>query len=135
MAARPGKAWAMEFLKSQFARIQEQLGGLTASQRMLAGSLVVIMVMTLFWWSTYAGRSEMEAVVDQSTPREELAMMAASLDAQGIPNKIVGDRIHVPADRKIQAWGILSLGQLLPRDTHGALDAMLQRSGPFDSPA
>jgi flagellar M-ring protein FliF len=135
VAAQPGKAWAMEFLKSQLGRIQEQLGGLTASQRMLAGSLVVIMVMTLFWWSTYAGRAEMEAVVDQATSRDDLAMMIASLDAQGIPNKVVGDRLHVPADRKIQAWGVLSLGQLLPRDTQNALDAMLQRSGPFDSPA
>lgn len=124
----------MEFLKSQFARVQEQLGGLTASQRMLAGSLVVIMVMTLFWWSTYAGRAEMEAVVDQATPPEQLARMASTLDAHGIPNKVVGDRLHVPAERKIQAWGVLSLGQLLPRDTHNALDAMLQRTGPFDSP-
>ena len=53
--AKEGKA--MDFLKTQLARIQQQLGGLTASQRMLSGTLVVIMVMTLYWWTRYASSS------------------------------------------------------------------------------
>ena len=37
----------MDFLKVQFNRIQEQLAGLTATQKMLVFSLLTIMVMTL----------------------------------------------------------------------------------------
>ena len=37
----------MDFLRSQLARIQQQLGTLNASQKMLTFSLVALMVMTL----------------------------------------------------------------------------------------
>ena len=55
----------MDFLKSQLDRIQQQLAGLNASQKMLTGSLIVIMVMTLFYWGRYAGSPEMEPLLDQ----------------------------------------------------------------------
>ena len=44
----------MDFLKAQFTRIQEQLSGLTATQKMLVFCLLTIMVMTLMWWSHWA---------------------------------------------------------------------------------
>ena len=54
----------MDVLKKQFDRIQQQLSGLSASQKMLTASLVAIMVMTFLWWGHYAGSSEMEPVVN-----------------------------------------------------------------------
>ena len=59
----------MDFVKAQFDKIKEQLAGLNASQRMLAASLAVIMVMTLLWWSRYAGTSEMEDLLPQDLGR------------------------------------------------------------------
>ena len=56
----------MDYFKSQLDRIQQQLGGLSASQKMLTASLVAIMVMTLVWWGRYAGDAEMSPVFDTS---------------------------------------------------------------------
>ena len=44
----------MDLLKKQFDRIQQQLAGLNASQKMLTMSLLAIMVMTFLWWGKYA---------------------------------------------------------------------------------
>ena len=93
----------MDFLKNQAAKIREQLAGLTPSQRMLAGSLAVIMVMTLMWWTRYAGTSEMEDLYSQDLTAEEIASVSASLDTHAIPKKVVGNRIQVASERKMEA--------------------------------
>ena len=80
----------MEFLKAQLTRVQEQLAGLSASQKMLTASLVAIMVMTTLWWSHWAAEPEMEALLpNQSLNADDIAQISASLDAKGIPHKIV----------------------------------------------
>ena len=50
----------MDLLKKQLEKIQQQLTGLSASQKMLTASLVAIMVMTFVFWGRYASNSEME---------------------------------------------------------------------------
>src|SRR5205823_13047311 len=70
----------MDFLRAQAAKIREQLAGLSPSQRMLAGTLVVIMVMTLLWWSRYAGSSEMEELLPQDFSAEDIARITAMID-------------------------------------------------------
>ena len=62
----------MDLLKSQLDRIQRQLAGLTASQKMLTAALVAIMVMTLIWWGRYAGEAEMEPVLDQAFSQDDI---------------------------------------------------------------
>ena len=62
----------MDFFKAQIARIQEQLAGLSATQKMLTASLLAIMVMTLLWWSHWAAEPEMEPVLDQALSQEEI---------------------------------------------------------------
>ena len=62
----------MDFLKNQFQRIQQQLSGLTATQKMLTGALVAIMVMTLLYWGRYAGTADMEPLFEQAlTPQAQ----------------------------------------------------------------
>ena len=65
----------MDSLKTQFDRIQQQLAGLSASQKMLAACLVVIIVMTISWWGRYAAVPEMEPVVDRALSPEDLAVV------------------------------------------------------------
>ena len=74
----------MEFLKSQLARVQEQFSHLTASQKMLAAALVVITVMTLYWWTTFAGKAEMEVLFDQPMSSDQIAQAIAQLRAANI---------------------------------------------------
>jgi flagellar biosynthesis/type III secretory pathway M-ring protein FliF/YscJ len=121
----------MDFVKVQFEKIREQLAGLNASQRMLAGSLAVIMVMTLLWWSRYAGTSEMEDLLGQDFSQEDLGKVTALLDGRGIPRKINGARVQVPADRRTEALALLTYEGAGPADTSAGFDDIIAK---MDSP-
>jgi flagellar biosynthesis/type III secretory pathway M-ring protein FliF/YscJ len=123
----------MEFLKSQFSRVQEQFSHLTASQRMLAAALVVITVMTLYWWTNFAGKAHMEVLFDQPMASDQIASAIAQLRASGIDCQAVGDRLHVAADKKLEAIGLLSSSMLLPGDTKNAIDELVGKINPWMS--
>src|ERR1041384_631013 len=94
----------MDLLKNQFDRIQQQLAGLSASQKMLAACLVVIIVMTISWWGRHAATPEMTAVVEQSLGPEELSSVKRQLRVSGIPFQVTSDsRVEVPAERFSEA--------------------------------
>lgn len=123
----------MDLLKVQFDRIQKQLAGLTASQKMLTATLVAIMVMTLVWWGRYAGEAEMEPVLDQSFAQEDIARVTTELTAHGIHYSVSGDRILVAADRKIEALAALSYSHALPRNNTVGFDEMIGKMSPWES--
>ena len=75
----------MDALKQQLLKVQQQLAGLSASQKMLTASLLVIMVMTLFYWSKFASTSEMVPAIDGNLSTEELANVQGALRKRGIP--------------------------------------------------
>ncbi len=124
----------MDFLKSQLDRIQQQLSGLNASQKMLTGSLVVIMVMTLLYWGRYAGTPEMQPLLDQPFAADDIARVTSSIAAKGIEYKVVGDRVMVPADRKMEVLADLGYQQMLPRDTKNGFDEMVKQMSLWESP-
>jgi len=121
----------MNFIRTQIAWIQQQLQGLDASQRMLAAALTVIIAMTLVWWIVYAGRPEMQPLLDQSMTQEDIAVISAELTARAIGYKVNADRILVPADRRTEALAALSYAGKLPRSTSTGFDAMLAKLSPF----
>src|ERR1700733_2966533 len=123
----------METIKAQLLRIQQQLGGLSASQKMLTASLVTIMVMTLVWLSRYAGTAEYEAVLDQSLSAQDVGQIKAALDAHNIPANVVGDRVMVPSDRKLEAFAMLAYNNALPSNISGSWDEMSKQMSPWDS--
>jgi flagellar biosynthesis/type III secretory pathway M-ring protein FliF/YscJ len=123
----------MDFIRAQFNRIQQQLSGLTASQKMLTAALVAIMVMTLFWWARYAGTPEMEPVLDQSFSGDDISRITAHIRAKGIDYTVVGDKVLVPTDRKFEVLADLGYAQLLPRDTKTGFDEIVKQMSPWDS--
>ena len=124
----------MDALKQQLLRIQQQLQTLSASQKMLTVAMVAIMVMTLAWWGSYAGSADLQPLLDQALSGEELASMKSALSAGGISYSVVGDRIMVPADKRIEAVAQLGLTQALPRDMHNAFDDMVAKLNPLQAP-
>jgi flagellar biosynthesis/type III secretory pathway M-ring protein FliF/YscJ len=126
----------MEFLKAQLTRVQEQLAGLSASQKMLTASLVAIMVMTVLFWSHWAAEPEMEALLpNQSLTTDDISSIVHTLDAQAIPHSVVGDKVMVPADRKLEILAELGYSQALPRDFNNAFDDLvLKQSNIMDAP-
>jgi len=125
----------MDYLKKQLETIQQNLAGLNATQKMLTGALVVIMAMTMVYWSRYAGTAEMEPVLNQSLSDEDVTRMSASLESRGITTKVEAGKVLVAADRKMQALAVLGYEQLLPRNTANGFDQMYAKGGPFTSPS
>ncbi|MGH7179630.1 MAG: hypothetical protein ACREJC_19805, partial [Tepidisphaeraceae bacterium] len=123
----------MDAFKAQLSRIQEQLGSLSASQKMLTASLIAVMVLTLMWWGRYAATAEMEPLLDQSLKGDAISQITARLSSRGVRYRVDGDRVLVSADRRAEALGDLGYQQLLPADTSGSYDEILKRVSPWDS--
>lgn len=123
----------MDFIKAQFDRIRQQLTGLTASQRMLIGALVVIMIMTLVFLGKYAGAPEMTPLLEQSLSSDELGRINSYLEGKGITTQISGDRLMVPKDRQYAILADLGYSQMLPRDTKTGFDFISKNMSTWDS--
>ena len=123
----------MDVVNKQVARIQQQLAGLTASQKMLTGALVVIMVMTLLYWGRYAGTAELEPLLNQSLSPTELGQIQDRLQAKGIKFKADGDRLLVPPDRQREILADLAFSKLLPRNMESGFDQMVAKLSPWAS--
>jgi flagellar biosynthesis/type III secretory pathway M-ring protein FliF/YscJ len=113
----------MDFLRSQLLRVQQQVGELSASQKMLTATLVTIMVMTLVLWTNYSSKSEMEPLLDQSLTQEDITKIRDHLSARQIKYSVVGDRVLVPSDRRSEIIADLGYSKLLPRNTSAAFDS------------
>ena len=125
----------MDFLKTQFNRIQEQLSGLTATQKMLVFSLLTIMVMTLLYWSHWAAEPEMSPLLDSQTlSTEDIGQISANLDAQGIPHELINNSVYVPADRKLEIMAVLGYSNALPRNFEDGFDGIVKEMNWLDPP-
>jgi flagellar biosynthesis/type III secretory pathway M-ring protein FliF/YscJ len=123
----------MDMLKAQFARIQQQLAGLTATQRMLTASLVAIMILTMMLWGRYATTSDTVPVINTSFDEQAIVQATMKLKGEGIDASVSGDRILVPADKQEQALDILAFEQLLPADSKEGFDDIIKMTNPFDA--
>jgi flagellar biosynthesis/type III secretory pathway M-ring protein FliF/YscJ len=122
----------MDF-RQQLNRISDQLGGLSASQKMLTVCLFAIMLITLVWWGRYAATPEMVPVLDRSISGGELASVKAVLQGAGIAPRVVNDRILVPAERHVEALAALTYARALPHDSVDAWDEIVKQSSPWET--
>jgi flagellar biosynthesis/type III secretory pathway M-ring protein FliF/YscJ len=122
----------MDLLKVQLERIQRQLSGLNATQKMLTVALTAIMVITVVWWGKYAGEAEMLPLLSQAFSPADLGRIQEHLDGKGIHYTVAGDKLLVPADRRIEILSELSYSRLMPHNTSEGFDAIIKQSSPFD---
>jgi len=93
----------MDRLRKVLANIQTQLGGMTATQKLLVGSLVVILLMTLFLVSQYAGKVDSSAVWP-GEPAESQDRAALFLTRRGYTvTKNPKSEVTVPAPQVMAA--------------------------------
>jgi flagellar biosynthesis/type III secretory pathway M-ring protein FliF/YscJ len=123
----------MDVVKAQLDRIRQQLAGLTATQRMLVGTLVAVMVLTMLYWSKYAAVPDMVPVLDQSLNEDEIGRIDLALEGKGIPHSVAGGKVLVPADRKMEIVADLMYEQLLSRETQNAFIEMSKQLSPFSA--
>lgn len=122
----------MDRIKQQVDQLQQQLAGLSASQKMLTATLVAIMIATVIWWTRYAATGEMVAVIDQALTVDEIGEMSSLLDRRRVDYVIDGDRLLVTAAERDRAFALLSAGRALPSDTTDHFAQMIGSIGSFD---
>lgn len=120
----------MDFIRQQWNVIQERLAGLTPSQKMLVGALVVITVMTMLYWGRFASNRQMVALTPVPMSAEEVTTATASLRAKGISFTTNGGTIMVNSDDQMAAMSDLSFNQALPT-TPNYFESMLEKISPF----
>lgn len=123
----------MDFLKAQLDRIQQQLAGLNATQKMLTAALAAIMVITVIWWGKYASEAEMVPLLNQSLSAAELGRIQSHLELKQAHFSVASDRIMVPADQRLALLADLTYSRSLPHETRSGIDDILKQMNPFNS--
>lgn len=104
----------MDQLRRVLGLIGSQVGKLTPTQKLLIGSLCVIVLMSLFLVSQYAGRQRMVELIPTGTP-EDQAKAADYLESAGIPYEFgASKKVLVAAERKYPTLARLAKAQALP---------------------
>jgi len=107
----------MEQLRRVLEFIRQNLRGLDASKKLLIASLCVIMVMTLFLVSQYAGRRSFVALMP-GMPADEQMIVAAQLKAANIRHEIGdGGVVMVASAQHDEIFAQLGQNGQLPQNT------------------
>jgi len=115
----------MDFLHRITGQIKAQLHGLTTSQRLVIGLLLVIMAGCIYWATQYASQREMMPLLNQDFSEEVLARIVQKLDSWDESYKITGSRITVPRSQQKRLLAKLAYEEALPADTSAGLDDLL----------
>ena len=120
----------MDFnIKKMLGDIRTHLAGLTVSQKMLIGTLVIGITVGLIWLVSWAGEPERVPLLDQPMSAEEVARTSGSLSGMGVDYKVEGDRILVPKARQSELLGRLSGESALPSNIEHGFKKYLESSG------
>jgi flagellar biosynthesis/type III secretory pathway M-ring protein FliF/YscJ len=116
----------MDQLRRVLATIQKNLGKLTVSHKLLIGSLAVILLMTLFLVSQYAGSAKMvELLPGASAEAQQKAL--AYLENNGLPHTSDGGKIMVPAEKQLSIVAALAEAGRLPEDSATTFKNVVER--------
>ncbi|MBN1436472.1 MAG: hypothetical protein JW936_05305 [Sedimentisphaerales bacterium] len=107
----------MEFLRRITAQVKGQLAGLTTSQRLVIGLLIVIMVGAVWWMVSYSATREMVPLLNQSFNEDEMARIVNKLDGWMVDYEIRGDMLFVPKSESRALLYRLTAEQVMPEDT------------------
>ncbi len=113
----------MEQLRKALDRMKRELGRLSATQRMLIGSLGVILLMTLFLVSQYAGGRPMVELLSADGQQETIHILRAS----DVRAELRDGKVFVPPESRRFALAALAERGALPDDTRILFDNLIDR--------
>lgn len=117
----------MNRISQLFASIQRQMGGMSASQKLLIGSLAVIMVMTLFVVSQYSRGPSLMPLLSDASPAEQSKALTF-LRTRGIPHETdESGAVLVEPSRVRGIIAQMSEEGQLPTDTTLMFNSMIER--------
>lgn len=116
----------MDQFRRMLATIQKNLGKLNASHKLLVASLGVILLMTLFLVSQYAGSPKMVELLP-GAPADAQQKALAYLQNSGITHTSEGGRIMVPAEKQLTVIAMLAEAGRLPQDAVTTFSNVIQQ--------
>ncbi len=122
----------MEFLRRTLATIQKQLGPLSATHKLLIGTVLIVLLMTLFIVSQYTGKQSVEEVLPGATAAQ-LDAAAAQLEAAGIATTREGAKLMVESGMRGRAISALGERGMLPNDKAIMFENILSKSNWMNS--
>ena len=122
----------MDFLKRTTSSIQRNLGQLSATHKLLIGSIMIVLLMTLFIVSQYSGRATPEELLAGSSP-QDLNIAVGKLADAGVDAKISGNKLQVAAGEGKRAISILGEAGVLPNDKAILFENILSKANWMNS--
>jgi flagellar biosynthesis/type III secretory pathway M-ring protein FliF/YscJ len=126
------EAPTVDRLRHVLTTIKKHLGGLGPSQKLLIGSLAVILLMTLFLVSQYAARPTMVALLPAARAEDQQRALAY-LASQNVTVKEVNGQVTVPAEMRQTALGLLAASGNAPADTTLMFENLLEKQSWMNS--
>ena len=123
----------MEFLSAQARQIAEQLRGMSISQRIAMGLLVVVVIGCMWGTIKWGTEPDWAPLLDQSLTPEEIARVQSELRLAGVPTRVQGDRVQIQGDDEFRqrAQALLSERGALPADTSLAYASLVKQNSVF----
>lgn len=116
----------MEQLRQIFENIRRQTPQLSVTQKLLMASLCVLLVMTLFLVSQYAGSPTLVELIPGGAADDQQKAVAFLSD-RGITHTVsTGGKVMVTPDRKYVALAAMAKEQKLPGDKKAMFDDLIQ---------
>ena len=125
----------MKKLTSQLARAHRSLLSLSPARKLLAGTIVAVMIGTGVWVITHSTRAALEPVLDQAFNDADVVQINEYLTSKGVPHEVRDGKVLVPAERKVAVLSDLLYNQVLTGNTSSGFDAWIKQSSLFDSPS
>ncbi|MDH3583583.1 MAG: hypothetical protein OER86_05145, partial [Phycisphaerae bacterium] len=126
----------MNFMQKWMTQIQAQLQNLTLSQKLLVGTLAVMIPMMMWIVWQYAAEPEMVPLLrGQTIAEDKRGQIIDYLEGREIPYRQSGDQILVPRERSMHLLASLSMKGALPADTSAGFDAIARETSWWESNA
>jgi flagellar M-ring protein FliF len=119
----------MQALQRTLQAIGGQLGGLPTTAKLLIGSLMVILVMSLLLVAQFAGRPSMVPLPVDLDPEARAAALGY-LQRSGIPHEEREGRLLVPTEQRFTVLAQLTDHEVISGDQIN-FDSLIEQSSPF----
>lgn len=116
----------MDQLRKVFVTIGAYLGRLTPTQRLLAGSLALVIILTLGLVALWTGKSQRTELMPGGAPADVMRASEALRQA-GVPFELTGNRLLVAPDDRDRALAAVGEAGKLPSDSSAMFRNILER--------
>lgn len=110
----------MDALRRTLQTIREGLGRLDATQKLLIGSLAVVLAMTFFLVAQYTGKPAMVDILPGASA-QEIDRAYSVLQTSGLEAEVVGGTLMVPSEQQIVSIARLEERRAMPSDSRMVL--------------